>query len=188
TWSPEGCRVVNTTSHVTYCSCQHLTMISIITDIHNYVGRDHVLDVIGTVLSSASCLALAIAFCIFHFYKSISSPRVTITKQLCLSLGMGQLLLLFLLDRDFLKLSERACSVSAMILHYWMTSAIFWMLAEGLHLLQTVTDVLSHVSYMPAYWALGYGVPLVMVVITLLVAYGLGQWSLQGAYAPPDSE
>ncbi|XP_068208424.1 adhesion G protein-coupled receptor L3-like [Palaemon carinicauda] len=187
-WSPDGCYVINTTRDVTYCACQHLTMFAILTDIHHYVGRDRVLDTLGTVLSSISCISLFIAFGIFQFYKSIASPRVSITKQLCVALGLAHLLLLFLLDRDFLKLSESVCSVSAMALHYWLMASLFWMLAEGFHLLQTVSDVLSHASYMPAYWLLGYGVPAIVVMVTLLVSYDQGHWSCQAAYAPPHSE
>ncbi|XP_064077637.1 mucin-17-like [Macrobrachium nipponense] len=187
-WSPDGCYVINTTHHVTYCGCDHLTMFAILTDIHSYIGRDQVLDILGTVLSTISCVSLFVAFGILHYYKSIASQRVSITKQLCAALGIAHLLLLFLLDRDFLKLSESACSVAAIVLHYWLTASLFWMLAEGLHLLQTVTDVLSHASYMPVYWLLGYGVPAILVMTTILVAYGIGQWSSQDAYAPPYSE
>lgn len=187
-WSPDGCYVINTTRHVTYCGCEHLTMFAILTDIHRYIGRDQVLDILGTVLSTISCVSLFVAFGILHCYKSIASQRVSITKQLCAALGIAHLLLLFLLDRDFLKLSESACSVAAIVLHYWLTASLFWMLAEGLHLLQTVTDVLSHASYMPVYWLLGYGIPAILVMTTILVAYGIGHWSAQDAYAPPYSE
>ncbi|XP_042873407.1 latrophilin-like protein LAT-2 isoform X2 [Penaeus japonicus] len=187
-WSPEGCNLVNTTHDVTFCHCNHLTMISIITDIHDYVGRDPVLDIMGTVLASVSCLSLFLAFCIFQFCKSIASPRISINKQLCVSLGVSHCLLLFLLDRDFLKLSETGCSISAMVLHYWVTAGVCWMLAEGAHLFQTVQHVLSPTHYMPAYWMIGYGLPLVIVLITVLIAYASDSWTSQNAYAPEGSE
>ncbi|XP_047480433.1 adhesion G protein-coupled receptor L2-like [Penaeus chinensis] len=195
-WSPDGCNLVNTTHDVTFCQCNHLTMISIITDIHDYVGRDPVLDIMGTVLTSASCISLFLAFCIFQFCKglaqtprrNISKVRISINKQLCVSLGISHGLLLFLLDRDFLKLSETGCSISAMVLHYWVTSGVCWMLAEGGHLFQTVQRVLSPTHYMPAYWMIGYGFPLVIVLITVLVSYANDSWLGQKAYAPEGSE
>ncbi|XP_037800430.1 latrophilin-like protein LAT-2 [Penaeus monodon] len=187
-WSPDGCNLVNTTHDVTFCQCNHLTMISIITDIHDYVGRDPVLDVMGTVLTSASCISLFLAFCIFQFCKNIASVRVSINKQLCVSLGISHCLLLLLLDRDFLKLSEMGCSISAMVLHYWVTAGVCWMLAEGGHLFQTVQNVLSRTHYMSAYWMIGYGFPLVIVLITVLVGYANDSWLGQKAYAPEGSE
>lgn len=187
-WLPDGCKLVNTTHDVTFCHCNHLTMISIITDIHGYVGRDPVLDVMGTVLTSASCISLLLAFCIFQFCKNIASTRVSINKQLCVSLGISHCLLLFLLDRDFLKLSETGCSISAMALHYWVTASVCWMLAEGGHLFQKVQHVLSPTHYMPAYWMIGYGFPLIIVLITVLVGYANESWLGQKAYAPEGSE
>ncbi|XP_063601593.1 adhesion G protein-coupled receptor L3-like isoform X2 [Penaeus indicus] len=187
-WSPDGCSLVNTTHDATFCQCDHLTMISIITDIHDYVGRDPVLDIMGTVLTSASCISLFLAFCIFQFCKNISSVRISINKQLCVSLGISHCLLLFLLDRDFLKLSETGCSISAVVLHYWVTAGVCWMLAEGGHLFQTVRNVLSHTHYMPAYWMIGYGFPLVIVLVTVLVGYANDSWLGQKAYAPEGSE
>ncbi|XP_045595401.2 uncharacterized protein [Procambarus clarkii] len=187
-WAPEGCDLVNSTPQATFCRCSHLTMIAILTDLHHHVGRDPVLDTLGTILTSASCLSLLAAFSIFHFIKSLQGPRTAITKQLCVSLGCSHLLLLLLLDPDFLKQSKTMCEVSATILHYWVTASVCWMLSQGAHLLQTVVHVLSPTTAMPAYWLVGYGVPAVVVVVTLLVAYGAGTWLTQNAYAPPDSE
>ncbi|XP_042238240.1 latrophilin-like protein LAT-2 [Homarus americanus] len=187
-WAPDGCKLVNTTKGLTFCRCSHLTMIAIITDFHNNVGRDPALDILGTVLTGASCVSLFIAFCIFQCYKSVASPRTSITKQLCVALGLSHLLLLLLLDRDFLKLSSTVCEVAAIVLHYWVTASVCWMLAEGAHLFQTVHHVLSPTRYMAAYWMVGYGVPVVVVMVTLLVAYGSDSWTDQLAYAPPGSE
>lgn len=45
------------------------------------------------------------------------------------------------------------CEASAVVLHYWVTAGVCWMLAEGAHLYQTVHHVLSPTRFMPAYWS-----------------------------------
>nr|XP_053641040.1 adhesion G protein-coupled receptor L2-like isoform X2 [Cherax quadricarinatus] len=187
-WAPEGCDLVNTTNEVTYCWCQHLTMIAILTDIHHYLGRDATLDTLGTVLTTASCVSLCLAFCILQSIKSLGSARTSITKHLCVTLGLSHLLLLLLLDPDFLKLSKRECEASAVVLHYCLTASLCWMLGEGIHLVYTIHHLLSQTRYMPAYWVVGYGVPAVVVMVTLLTSYSTQDWLTQTAYAPPHAE
>ncbi|KAG0728508.1 Adhesion G protein-coupled receptor L3 [Chionoecetes opilio] len=189
TWVPDGCQLITTNHDVTYCSCSHLSMISIITDVHSYVGRDATLDVLGTLLSSLSCVALVLAFLILQFCKGVqASPRIAITKQLCISLFLSHFFLILFLDRDFLKLSAEACKVVAGLLHYLLTASIGWMLAEGLQLFHTVHFTLDPTNFIVTYWLVGYGLPVVVVLVTALVAFGSDQWKTQEAYAPPGSE
>ncbi|MPC47076.1 Adhesion G protein-coupled receptor L3 [Portunus trituberculatus] len=151
------------------------------------MGRDIVLDVLGTVLSSLSCIFLLFAICILQFCKGVqSSPRISITKQLCVSLFLSHLFLILFLDRDMLKLSNVGCEAMAGVLHYLLTASICWMLVEGLQLFHTVHFTLDPTSFMVVYWVIGYGVPAVVVLVTLLVAFGSCQWNTQDAYG--DSE
>ncbi|EDO29167.1 predicted protein, partial [Nematostella vectensis] len=65
-----------------------------------------------------------------------------------------------------------ACKVVALSLHYLYTAAFAWMCCEGVHLYTKVIEVFSSEgSKMKYYYLLGWGAPLIIVIISAAIRF-----------------
>jgi hypothetical protein len=84
-----------------------------------------------------SILCLFITAAIFTFVRSLRGETALIHRNLCLSLGFAELVLLMGLDSTY---NEIVCAVVAVILHYLFLVAFGWMLIEGVQIYLMVTQ------------------------------------------------
>ena len=124
------------------------------------------LSLLTVLCSSLSCVGLALSLAVFTLVPGLQSDRTTIHRHLCLTLLLAHLLLLGGLDATQPPL---LCSGVALALHYLLLSAFSWMLVEGCHIYRLLTDVFSHKQFgLLPYYLVGYGLPLLVVLPSLL--------------------
>lgn len=90
-----------------------------------------------------------------------------IHRQLALALCLSQLVFLVGVDRTLVPSPDGVCTAIAAILHYLLLCTFAWQLIEGVHLYVFLVKVFFNERIMWAYYPLGWGVPLIVVAITL---------------------
>uniref|UniRef100_A0A8C8RZF4 Uncharacterized protein n=1 Tax=Pelusios castaneus TaxID=367368 RepID=A0A8C8RZF4_9SAUR len=171
TWSPSGCRTLDSNRTHTTCSCDHLSSFALL--MSRVTSRDSkLLRVITYVGLTMSLLCLFLAILTFLLCHSIWNVSTSIHLQLSLCLFLANLLFLTGVDRTN---NKRACAVIAGFLHYLYLACFTWMFLEGLHLFLTVRN-LKIVNYTSAnrfkkryMYPFGYGFPALIVVISAAV-------------------
>uniref|UniRef100_UPI0037E87F5B adhesion G-protein coupled receptor G2 n=1 Tax=Semicossyphus pulcher TaxID=241346 RepID=UPI0037E87F5B len=181
-WSSEGCFVVNTTAEETICSCNHLTSFAILLDLsrQGLVDRQHaqILTFITYIGCGISAIFLAVTLLTYlAFEKLLRDIPAKILVQLCMSLLL--LNLVFLLD-GWLALYPAVglCISTAFFLHYFLLTSFTWAGLEALHMYLSVVQVFTpYLSrYMLKFSLMGWGIPLIVVIIIISVDkdnYGL---------------
>ncbi|XP_029989070.1 adhesion G-protein coupled receptor D2 isoform X1 [Sphaeramia orbicularis] len=172
-WSSDGCRVVSAGSDVTSCLCNHTTNFAVLM---NYLEPkwSHEEELILTKLtfigSGASLCALVVTLMLFTVLDIPKSDRTSIHKNLFIALICAQVILLCSGSAIHNKV---ACTLVAALLHLFFMAAFSWMLVEGLLLWSKVVAVnLSEDRHMKYYYLIGWGLPVLIVTITLASASG----------------
>ncbi|XP_041634229.1 adhesion G protein-coupled receptor E2 [Cheilinus undulatus] len=167
TWSADGCRVVESTSEHTKCSCNHLSSFAVLLALYDMEDK-YELELISWVGLSLSLVCLSICILTFWLIHSIRSPRTTIHLHLCISLFIAILIFLAGISRTE---DPVGCAVVAGLLHFFFLAAFCWMCLEGIQLFRMVVLVFN-TNFKTLYMmAGGYGVPAVIVAISAIVDY-----------------
>ncbi|XP_048104925.1 adhesion G protein-coupled receptor L1-like [Alosa alosa] len=142
-WSTQGCKLLETNSTHTTCSCSHLTNFALLMtqQERNFRGpMEELLLVVVTwvgMVVSLVCLALCLAtFCLL---RGLQSDRTTIHKNLCLTLFISQLLVLFA-RMDKMQYPV-LCPVLAGLLHFFLLAVFCWLCAEAVQLYLLLVEV-----------------------------------------------
>ncbi|CAL8095151.1 unnamed protein product [Orchesella dallaii] len=172
TWSSNGCQIIASSRYETICECNHLTSFAVLMDIHRYVGKEFALEVITLVLCSLSTVALLLSVIILSSVNGLQKIRASITKNLSACLMLGNTMVMFVLDRNYFRMSEGLCMGAAIITHYIFLCAFMWMVIEGVQLYRMVVHVFdSGRSYIKHFGVFAYGTPLIVVAITATTGY-----------------
>nr|XP_057916341.1 mucin-17-like isoform X2 [Doryrhamphus excisus] len=181
-WSSDGCFVVNSTPWGTTCTCDHLTSFAILLDLSREGIRDpqqaQILTFITYIGCGISAIFLAATLLTYlSFVKLLRDIPAKILVQLCFSLLF--LNLVYLLD-GWLALypAPGLCISTAFFLHYFLLTSFTWAGLEALHMYLSIVRVFTpYLSrYMLKFSLVGWGVPLVVVVVVISVDrdnYGL---------------
>ncbi|XP_067877121.1 adhesion G protein-coupled receptor E5-like [Heterodontus francisci] len=173
-WVSDGCTMERSEGTEIICSCTHLTSFAVLLSLNPIPAADEkILQLITYIGLGVSLFCLLLSLIVFVICRSIKNIRLTIHKHLCLSLFLAELLFIL----DFAKTNnEIACKVAAIFLHYLFLACFVWMLLEGIQLYLMVVKVFHSRSLRRAYlYLVGYGGPLVIVIITIannFQAYG----------------
>ncbi|KAK5849973.1 hypothetical protein PBY51_014264 [Eleginops maclovinus] len=174
-WSSAGCFVVSTTPEETTCSCNHLTSFAILLDLsrEGMVDRQHaeILTFITYIGCGISAIFLALTLLTYLLFdKLLRDIPAKILVQLCISLLF--LNLVFLLD-GWLALYPAVglCISTAFFLHYFLLTSFTWAGLEALHMYLSIVRVFTpYLSrYMLKFSLIGWGVPLLVVIIIISV-------------------
>ncbi|XP_016369511.1 adhesion G protein-coupled receptor E1-like [Sinocyclocheilus rhinocerous] len=163
-WSGRGCEGAESNSTHTVCSCSHLSSFAVLMAL--YPVQDSfdlvVITQVGLVLSLV-CLFLCILT--FQFCRSIQGTRTSIHLHLSICLFIADLVFLCGISSTH---NQVACAIVAGLLHFFFLSAFCWMLLEGVQLYRMVVLVF-HTTLKHLYmFAVGYGVPLVIVAVSAI--------------------
>ncbi|XP_053445507.1 adhesion G-protein coupled receptor D1 [Nycticebus coucang] len=170
-WSNRGC--VRIEGNLTYstCHCTHLTNFAILMQVvplELASGHQVALSSISYIGCSVSVLCLAATLATFAVLSSVSTirnQRYHIHANLSFAVLVAQVLLLISFH---LEPGSASCQVMAILLHYFFLSSFAWMLAEGLHLYSMVIKVFgSEDSKHRYYYAMGWGLPLLICIISV---------------------
>ncbi|XP_018528574.1 LOW QUALITY PROTEIN: adhesion G-protein coupled receptor D2 [Lates calcarifer] len=172
-WSSDGCRVTFADSSVTSCLCNHTTNFAVLM---NYLEskwspeEELILTKLTFIGSGASLCALVVTLMLFTVLDIPKSDRTSIHKNLFIALICAQVILLCSGSAIHNKV---ACTLVAALLHLFFMAAFSWMLVEGLLLWSKVVAVnLSEDRHMKYYYLIGWGLPVLIVTITLASASG----------------
>ncbi|XP_068446254.1 adhesion G-protein coupled receptor D2 [Clinocottus analis] len=172
-WSSDGCRVTFAGSGVTSCLCNHTTNFAVLM---NYLESkwspedELILTKLTFIGSGASLCALVVTLMLFTMLDIPKSDRTSIHKNLFIALICAQVILLCSGSAIHNKV---ACTLVAALLHLFFMAAFSWMLVEGLLLWSKVVAVnLSEDRHMKYYYLIGWGLPVLIVTITLASASG----------------
>ena len=94
-----------------------------------------------------------------------------IHRQLAIALCLAQLVFLIGVDRILVPSPDALCTTIAALLHYLFLSTFAWQLVEGVHLYLFIVRVFFNKKIIYAYYPLAWGVPLVVVAITLGIRF-----------------
>ncbi|XP_005920976.1 adhesion G-protein coupled receptor D2 isoform X1 [Haplochromis burtoni] len=170
-WSSEGCTVILDGSSVTSCLCNHTTNFAVLM---NYLEsqwspeEELILTKLTFIGCGASLCALVVTLMLFTVLDIPKSDRTSIHKNLFVALICAQVILLCSGSAIHNKV---ACTLVAALLHLFFMAAFSWMLVEGLLLWSKVVAVnLSEEQHMKYYYLIGWGLPVLIVTITLASA------------------
>ncbi|XP_019904393.2 adhesion G-protein coupled receptor D2 isoform X4 [Esox lucius] len=172
-WSSEGCRVTRTGSDITSCFCNHTTNFAVLM---NYMEsmwspeEEVILTKMTFISSGVSLCALLVTLMLFTVLDIPKSDRTSVHRNLFVALACSQVVLLF---SGSAVNSKVACTLVATMLHLFLTAAFCWMLVEGMLLWSKVVTVnLSEEQHMKYYYLIGWGLPVLVVTVTLASASG----------------
>ncbi|KAM3619759.1 uncharacterized protein V6R79_013108 [Siganus canaliculatus] len=172
-WSRDGCRVTFVGSGVTSCLCNHTTNFAVLMNYREAQWspeEEIILTKLTFIGCGASLCALVVTLMLFTVLDIPKSDRTSIHKNLCVALICAQVILLCSGSAVHNKV---ACILVAALLHLFFMAAFSWMLVEGLLLWSKVVAVnLSEDRHMKYYYLIGWGLPVLIVTITLASASG----------------
>ncbi|XP_052827273.1 adhesion G-protein coupled receptor G6 [Octopus bimaculoides] len=176
-WSTKGC---DTSGYIpgekVLCSCNHLTSFALLMDV--YQNEETVKSVKHlSVISNIGCgisfvflvLTVIVHVCFKNLWKLIASK---ILVNLCSSLAVTNLIFLVGMQSYASKVIA-VCKTIAALLHYFLMATMMWMTVEAIHICLSVIVLSTNYqkSFMMRSSILAWGLPAIIVIITLAVNY-----------------
>ncbi|XP_020610903.1 adhesion G protein-coupled receptor L3-like isoform X2 [Orbicella faveolata] len=193
-WSDNGMTFVdNSEDNFTTCLTDHLTSFAVLIDYNNDDEKIQLSDtekqVLDLITKTGSGFAIfCLLACVFTFarVRGLSDMRYRIHLNLCAALAAAQLVFVTGIDATKIK---GVCVAVAVMLHYFFTASFTWMFVEAVHLFLKIVSVFNiRITRMRYYVAIGWGIPVLIVAISVSVyheGYGTSKlcWlSLDGGF------
>ncbi|XP_061673501.1 adhesion G-protein coupled receptor D2 [Syngnathoides biaculeatus] len=167
-WNTKGCEVVSKQYGYTVCYCNHTTNFALLLQVYEAQPSQEnkkALQVLTFIGCGVSLCGLLFTFILFIAVGVPKSDRTTVHKNLIVALSIAELLLMC---SDWASANEGACFVVTALLHLFFMASFSWMLVEGLLLWSKVVSVnISEDRRMKLYYIVGWGLPVLIVVVTL---------------------
>ncbi|XP_039633907.1 adhesion G-protein coupled receptor G4 [Perca fluviatilis] len=179
-WDDYGCRKYNSSSDYTTCLCDHLTHFGVLLDVSRTPldpANEQILTIITYVGCGVSSVFLGITVLTYTAFEKLRRDypsKILINLSLAL-LGLN---LVFLVNSWLSSWGLYGiCVAVAATLHYFLLASFTWMGLEAVNMYFALVKVFN--VYVPSYilkfCALGWGIPLVICILVLIVnreAYG----------------
>uniref|UniRef100_A0A8D2ZEA5 Adhesion G protein-coupled receptor D2 n=1 Tax=Scophthalmus maximus TaxID=52904 RepID=A0A8D2ZEA5_SCOMX len=170
-WNTKGCEVVSKEYGYTVCHCNHTTNFALLLQVYEAQRspeNESALQVLTFIGCGVSLCGLLFTFILFIAVGVPKSDRTTVHKNLIVSMGIAELLLMC---SDWASTNEAACFMVTALLHLFFMASFSWMLVEGLLLWSKVVSVnISEDRRMKLYYVIGWGLPVLIVGVTLAVS------------------
>ncbi|CAL8280118.1 unnamed protein product [Arctogadus glacialis] len=173
-WDSRGCRTHNTSVDYTTCLCDHLTHFGVLLDVSRTELDPHdemVLTFITYVGCGVSSLFLAVTVLTYTAFEKL---RRDYPSQILINLSLALLSLnvVFLLNSWLSSFGMYGLCVGvASTLHYFLLASFTWMGLEAVNMYLALVKVFN--VYVPSYilkfCILGWGIPLVVCVLVLVL-------------------
>uniref|UniRef100_A0A3Q4G2K1 Uncharacterized protein n=1 Tax=Neolamprologus brichardi TaxID=32507 RepID=A0A3Q4G2K1_NEOBR len=158
-WSTDGCSKQDSNASRTICTCNHLSSFAVLMALHP-------IELVTKIGLTISLLCLTLCILTFKFCRSIQGTRTTIHLHLCICLFIADLIFLAGISQTK---PVGGCRFVAAMLHFFFLAVFTWMLLEGVQLYRMVVLVFN-ATMRPLYlYAVGYGTPLFIVIISACV-------------------
>lgn len=123
-----------------------------------------ILTYVGLILS---LIGIILTIVLYALLTDVNQPLSQVRLSLAASLGLGQIM--FLAGMNATQ-DKGICVAVAALMQYFFMSAFFWMLVEGIYLYLFVVKVYNIDERMALYHACSWGLPAVLVSISLIIA------------------
>ncbi|XP_053472264.1 adhesion G protein-coupled receptor E5 [Ictalurus furcatus] len=163
-WSGQGCvKAVFNSTH-TVCTWSHLSSFAVLMALYP-IEDTFELVWLTRVGLTISIICLFICILTFWFCRSIQGTRTTIHLHLCVCLFIANIIFLFFISSTQ---NKAGCASVAALLHFFYLGAFSFMLLEGVQLYRMVVRVFHTTLHQLYLYAVGYGVPLTIVIISAI--------------------
>ncbi|XP_072288878.1 adhesion G protein-coupled receptor D2 [Eucyclogobius newberryi] len=170
-WSTKGCEVISKHYGYTVCFCNHTTNFALLLQVYEVQWspeHQRALEVLTFIGCGVSLCGLLFTFVLFIAVGVPKSDRTTVHKNLIVALAVAQLLLMC---SEKASANKVVCFLVTALLHLFYMASFSWMLVEGLLLWSKVVSVnISEDRRMKVYYAIGWGLPVLIVGVTLAVS------------------
>ncbi|XP_065927074.1 adhesion G protein-coupled receptor L3-like [Magallana gigas] len=166
-WNTSGCSLENSTDSQVNCSCNHLTNFAILMSYTEEIPKEDIkrLKIISVFGCSLSIIGAFVTIVLYiYFWRYIKSRRSTLVINLCSALCIAYLLFLTAVEHSE---NKTGCIIIAALLHYFFLAMFTTMLCLGIDLAIAVFDVFSSRSRSAIFLLVSWGLPAVIVAITL---------------------
>lgn len=176
-WSPQGCQWGGP-SNVGFCTCRHFSSFAILMSKYPldlpWISQ---LTYIGLSVSVASLVvSLIIELALWKAVVKTKTLHIRHTAHINISLCLLVADCCFLASSKPSDLSPSWCQATVVLKHFCYLAMFFWMLCLSSTLLHQTIFLFHSVSqgvYLRYSLALGYGCPLLIVIVTILSSQGL---------------
>nr|XP_021336868.1 adhesion G-protein coupled receptor G4 isoform X1 [Danio rerio] len=175
-WNDRGCEIVNSNATQTSCSCDHLTHFGVLLDISKTPINpkdEWVLTIISYVGCGISSIFLGVTLLTYLAFEKLRRDYPSkILINLCMALlGLN---MLFLVNSWFASFNSNAlCITVAAFQHYFFLATFTWMGLGAINMYLALVKVFN--SYVPSYilkfCAVGWGIPLSVVILVLAIDF-----------------
>ncbi|CAH3181492.1 unnamed protein product [Porites lobata] len=169
-WSKRGCSLVKKIDNEITCSCNHLTYFAVLMQIGSnevFSGHKDKLEVITYVGCAFSLVGEALAIVAYWILMNLKEEQIQIRLNLVIAIAIAQITFLAGIEASAL---QGLCIFLAGLIHYFYLVAFAWMLFEGVYLYLMVVKVFNTVIKMRLFYAVAWGLPLLIVLISMLIA------------------
>ncbi|XP_044871039.1 cadherin EGF LAG seven-pass G-type receptor 2 [Mauremys mutica] len=157
-WSARGCELVfRNQSHVS-CQCSHMTSFAVLMDISRRENGEILpLQTITYASVAVTLGSLLLTFLVLAGLRALHANQHSIRKNTAAALFLAELVFLLGINQADIPF---ACTVIAILLHFFYMCTFAWLLLEALHLYRMLSEVrdINH-SPMRFYYMVGWGVP-----------------------------
>ncbi|XP_072026706.1 uncharacterized protein [Amphiura filiformis] len=173
----DGLKVTKREHNTTSCESVHQTTFAVMMYLDDYDPNAHHFQIQSKITMACgvvSVIAVAIAIAVFVYLRELlHSERIIIHVTLMSVTGAGMLVFLVGAER---KEHIIICKLMTVLLHFLYTAMFSWMLVEGIHLYRQIVTVFeSGKSQIWIYFAVGWGIPVVIVAVSTGI-----QWNKYG--------
>uniref|UniRef100_A0A672G8H9 Adhesion G protein-coupled receptor B1a n=1 Tax=Salarias fasciatus TaxID=181472 RepID=A0A672G8H9_SALFA len=184
-WAARGCRAVLVDSFRTKCVCDRLSTFAILARLNPDMNMDKlqlpsVTLIVGCGVSSLTLLLLIIIY--VSVWRYIRSERSVILINFCLSIISSNALILIGQTQTRNKV---LCTLIAAFLHFFFLSSFCWVLTEAWQSYMAVTGRLRNRIIRKRFLCLGWGLPALVVAISVGFTKAKGYGTTGGGDAPP---
>ncbi|XP_046863918.1 neurogenic locus notch homolog protein 1-like isoform X8 [Xenia sp. Carnegie-2017] len=192
-WSGEGCMLNETESSEdsVICDCDHNTAFAIMMDTAGVKLTEterEILEYISNIGCSISLFGVVLTL-LTHvlFWKHVKSPKSKVLLCLCIAIGFTDV---FAILEGVSRYNPEFCSAVAALLHFFLLSVFGWMLCEGILLYIMLIRIFDGVrgKHWKIFNLIGWGVPLIIVSISLGATRGKGYGSDNSCWLSVESK
>ncbi|XP_056150185.1 adhesion G-protein coupled receptor F1-like [Lampris incognitus] len=177
-WEDEGCELVRNGNETVTCNCNHLTSFSILMSPFIPESLQKALDFITYigVGISLSCLVICLIIEAIIWRKISRNSTLYLRHVSIVNIAMSLLIadIWFIIGAHTSdENNSLACIAATFFIHLFYLALFFWMLASALLLLYRTVKVfeggLTEKTMMGIGFSLGYGMPLIITIITIAI-------------------
>ncbi|XP_045504954.1 uncharacterized protein LOC123701224 [Colias croceus] len=192
-WSNKGCYLLQTINKTSICKCYHLTHFGQLINIRERVNSDedprnkmnttplNIISLIGSFLSLLGIAGIWITAFVFHAWRKKAGTKVLLHLTAAIALPLILIVIFNLDDSIFIEkegtfymYEDKAtlCIFLGALLHYSVLASFMWMLiTASLQFTRYVRVLGVHrpSRFMIKFTLIGWGIPLIPVIIILIL-------------------